>query len=145
MPACRCVVQDCINKSNPRAGISLQFLWPKSSQEVVKWKAFVGIHRAYFNPKGLFKICSIHFAADCFERQVHIEGQPRNLVLGAIPRAVTRIFCLWGQIPHTPHRGLPYADRVSSWTLILFSLLQRKLPLRCFEKKNTDAFCFKLS
>ena len=83
MPDCRCVVQDCSNKSNPRAGIS--FHRPKSSQEVAKWKAFVGIHRANFNPKGLFKICSIHFAADCFERQVHIEGQPRNLVLGAIP------------------------------------------------------------
>ena len=83
MPACRCVVQDCSNKSNPRAGISLHR--PKSSQEVAKWKAFVRIHRANFNPKGLFKICSIHFAAEYFERQVHIEGQPRNLVLGAIP------------------------------------------------------------
>ena len=29
-------------------------------------------------------------------------------------RAVPRIFCLWGQTPHTPHRGLPYVDRVSS-------------------------------
>ena len=76
-------VQDCSNKSNPRAGISLHR--PKSSQEVAKWKAFVRIHRANFNPKGLFKICSIHFAAEYFERQVHIEGQPRNLVLGAIP------------------------------------------------------------
>ena len=53
MPACRCVVQDCSNKSNPRAGISLHR--PKSNQEVAKWKAFVGIHRANFNPKGLFK------------------------------------------------------------------------------------------
>ena len=61
-------------------------------------------------------------------------------------RAVPRIFCLGGQTPHTPHRGLPYADRVSSWTLTLFSLLQ--LPLRRLKKKNekhTDAFCFKLS
>ena len=61
-------------------------------------------------------------------------------------RAVPRIFCLWGQTPHTPHRGLPYADRVSSWTLILFSLLHRKLPLRRLEKKkHTDTFSFKLS
>ena len=62
-------------------------------------------------------------------------------------RAVPRIFCLWGQTPHTPHRGLPYADRVSSWTLILFSLLHRKLPLRRLEKKtpDTDTFSFKLS
>ena len=54
-----------------------------------------------------------------------------------LTRAVPRIFCLWGQTPHIPHRGLPYTDRVSSWTLILFSLLHRKLPPRRLEKKNT--------
>ena len=36
-------------------------------------------------PKGLFKICSVHFASDCFERTVHIEGAPRRLIAGSIP------------------------------------------------------------
>ena len=55
---CRCVVQDCSNKSNPRIGISLQT--PKSNYELAKWKAFVRTHISKFNTMGLFKICSVH-------------------------------------------------------------------------------------
>ena len=83
MPACRCVVQDCSNKSNPRIGISLHT--PKSNHEMAKWKAFVRLHSSNFNPKGLFKICSVHFAPECFERPLHIEGAPRRLIAGSIP------------------------------------------------------------
>ena len=83
MPACRCVVQDCSNKSNPRIGISLHT--PKSNYELAKWKSFVRTHSSNFNPKGLFKICSVHFASDCFEQTIHIEGAPRRLIAGSIP------------------------------------------------------------
>ncbi|XP_073237984.1 uncharacterized protein [Porites lutea] len=83
MPSCRCVVQDCSNRSNPKLGISLHK--PKTSFESQKWKAFVRTHRANFNPKGLFKICSVHFTADCFERAVHVPGTPRVTLAGAIP------------------------------------------------------------
>ena len=83
MPSCRCVVQDCCNRSNPKLGISLHK--PKTSLERQKWKAFVGTHRANFNPKGLFKICSVHFTVACFERAVHVSGAPRVTVAGAIP------------------------------------------------------------
>ena len=83
MPSCRCVVQDCSNKSNPKLGISLHK--PKTSFERQKWKAFVRTHRANFNPKELFKICSVHFTADCFERAVHVPGAPRVTLAGAIP------------------------------------------------------------
>ena len=83
MPSCRCVVQDCSNKSNPKLGISLHK--PKTSFERQKWKVFVRTHRANFNPKGLFKICSVHFTADCCERAVHVPGALRVTVAGAIP------------------------------------------------------------
>ena len=84
MPACRCVVLDCSNKSNPRIGISLHT--PKSNYyEMTKWKSFVRTHSSNFNPKGLFKICSVHFSSNCFERTVHIEGAPRRLIAGSIP------------------------------------------------------------
>ena len=83
MPACRCVVKDCSNKSNPRIGISLHT--PKSNYELAKWKSFVRTHSSNFNPKGLFKICSVHFSSDCFERTVHIEGAPRRLIARSIP------------------------------------------------------------
>ena len=68
---------------NPRIGISLHT--PKSNYELAKWKSFVRTHSSNFNPKGLFKICSVHFASDCFERTVHIEGAPRRLIAGSIP------------------------------------------------------------
>ena len=50
-----------------------------------KWKAFVRIHRAHFNPKRLFEIFSVHFTADCFERAIHIKGAARVTIPGAIP------------------------------------------------------------
>ena len=58
---------------------------PKSNYELAKWKSFVRTHSSNFNPKGLFKICSVHFAPDCFERTVHIEGAQRRLIAGSIP------------------------------------------------------------
>ncbi|KAK2569162.1 hypothetical protein P5673_006059, partial [Acropora cervicornis] len=33
-----------------------------------KWNAFVGTHRAHFNPDGRFAVCSDHFSPDSFER-----------------------------------------------------------------------------
>ena len=83
MLACRCVVQDCGNKSNPRIGISLHT--PKSNYELAKWKSFARTHGSNFSPMGLFKICSVHFSSDCFERTIHIEGAPRRLITGTIP------------------------------------------------------------
>ena len=61
MPAYRCVVQDCSNKSNPRIGISLHT--PKSNSELAKWKSFVRTHSFNSNLNGLFKIYSVHFSA----------------------------------------------------------------------------------
>ena len=83
MPACRCVVQDCSNKSNPRIGISLHT--PKCNYELAKWKSFVRTHSSNFNPNGRFNICSVHFSSDCFEWTVHKEGAPRRLITGSIP------------------------------------------------------------
>ena len=33
-------------------------------------------------------------------------------------RAVRRIFCLRGQTLHTPHRVLPFTEKVSSWKFL---------------------------
>ena len=59
-------------------------------------------------------------------------------------RAVPGIFCRGGggQTQHTPHRGLPYTDRESSWKL-LFSPLHRKLPLRALKKSKRTEFTLK--
>ena len=59
MPAYRCVVQDCSNKSNPRIGISLHT--PKSNSELANWKSFVRTHSSNFNLNGLFKFISHQF------------------------------------------------------------------------------------
>ena len=45
-----------------------------------KLKAFVRTLSANFNPKGL-----INFAADRFERQVHVKSAARRTIPGAIP------------------------------------------------------------
>ena len=74
--ACRCVVQDCRKKSNPRIGISLHT--SKSIFELAKRKSFVRSDSSNFNPRGLFKIDSVHFESDGFERTVHLEGAPRR-------------------------------------------------------------------
>ena len=83
MPAYRCVMQDCSNKSNPRIGISLHT--PKSNSELAKWKSFVRTHSSNFDLNGLFKIYSVHFSSDYFEWIVHKKGAPRRLITGSIP------------------------------------------------------------
>ena len=88
MPSCRCIVQDCSKKANPRIGISSHS--PKSNYELAKWKSFVRAHSSNFNPNGIFKIYSVHFSSDCFERTVHKEGAPRRLITGSIPT-----ICIW--------------------------------------------------
>ena len=65
--------------------------------------------------------------------------------LQSIIRAVPRIFCLSGQTPHNPHRCLLYTDRASSWTFCFSPLTQKVASTTLKEKKNTDAFCLKLS
>ena len=78
MQTCRYVVQDCSIKSNPRIGISLHT--PKSNFELAKRKSFVRTYSSNFNPRGLFKICSVHFASGGFEKTVHLEGAKRRLI-----------------------------------------------------------------
>ena len=79
MQACRYVVQDCSNKSNPRIRISLHT--SNSNFELALRKSFVRSYYSNFNPRGLFKICSNHLASDCFERTVHLEEAPRRLII----------------------------------------------------------------
>ena len=76
--ACRYVVQDCSNKSNPRIGISLHT--SNSNFELALRKSFVRAYYSNFNPRGLFKICSVHFAYHGFEQTVHLEGASRRLI-----------------------------------------------------------------
>ena len=123
MLSCRCVVQDCSNRSNPKLGISLHK--PKTSFERQKWKAFVRTHRANFNPKGLFKICSVHFTADCCERAVHVPGALRVTVAGAIPT----IWKFWsGQFQSHVSERLAYG-KYYRWNIVdLWSLFTRTLP-----------------
>ena len=83
MTACRCVVQDCSDNSNPRIGISLHT--PKSNYELAKGKSFVRTHSSNFNLKGLFKIYSVHSSSDCFKPTVHIEGAAGRLISRSIP------------------------------------------------------------
>ena len=78
MQACHYVVEDCSNKSNPRIGISLHT--SNSNFELALRKSFVRAYYSNFNPRGLFKICSVHFASDGFEQTVHLEGAPRRLI-----------------------------------------------------------------
>ena len=112
MPACRCVVQDCSNESIPRIGISLHT--PKNNCELTKWKSFVRTHCSNFNPRGLFKICSVHFSSDCFERTVHIEGAPRRLIARSIPT-------IWKPSVEGTTSAISARSRrwVSKWTLDL--------------------------
>ena len=71
------------------------------------------------------------------------EGMIKLVHIRAVPRILPVVW--GGQTLHTPHRGLRYTDKVSTWTF-LFSPLHRKLPLRPLKKtKHTDAFCLKLS
>ena len=72
-------MQGCSNVSNISAGISVH----KTLR--TKWKAFVGIHRAHFNPDGRFAVCSDHFSPDSFERSIHVDGSVRRLKKDSFP------------------------------------------------------------
>ena len=84
MPSSRCVVQNCSNRGDNIAGISMHYC-ALSAAERPKWIRFVHLHRANFNPKGIFPVCSAHFAPDCFQRAVHIPGQQRKILPGSVP------------------------------------------------------------
>ena len=73
MPSSRCVVQDCGNRADADAGISLH-LSPSNSRQRVLWVRLVRTHRANFRPSGTFPVCSEHFCLDCCERSVHLKG-----------------------------------------------------------------------
>ena len=84
MPGRRCVVQGCNNTPNLEGGISVH-ISPKNKSARDKWARFVRTHRANFNPRGRFMVCSEHFAEECFERSLLIEGSQRTLRPGSIP------------------------------------------------------------
>ncbi|XP_031551836.1 THAP domain-containing protein 2-like [Actinia tenebrosa] len=84
MPANRCVVFGCNNFANKSNGISLHYS-PKNKQDGDKWKRFVRLHRANFNPPGRFVVCSLHFEEKVFARALHIEGMQRRLLPRATP------------------------------------------------------------
>ncbi len=84
MPSNRCVVQDCSNRSNAQAGTSMHYS-PKAGGIRLKWIQFVRLHRANFEPVGVFPVCSEHFTQDCFQRKIHIPGQIRQINPQSIP------------------------------------------------------------
>ena len=83
MPSARCVVQGCSNVSNFQDGISLHRS-PANKTEYGKWLRFVRTHRANFNPKGVFVICSVHFRVECFDG-IHMKGSRRKLLPLSVP------------------------------------------------------------
>ena len=85
MPGRRCVVQGCNNIPNLEGGISVHIYSPKNKSARDKWARFVRTHRANFNPRGRFMVCSEHFAEECFERSLHVEGSQRTLRPGSVP------------------------------------------------------------
>lgn len=89
MPSSRCVVFGCSQKSDINTGISVHKS-PENKEGSDKWKKFVRLHRANFNPNGRFAICSDHFDDSCFSRAIHVEGRPRRLIPGAVPTIWTR-------------------------------------------------------
>ncbi|CAB4006731.1 uncharacterized protein LOC111334905 [Paramuricea clavata] len=93
MPSARCVVQECSNVSNLGAGISLHRS-PADKTEYGKWLRFVRTHRANFNPKGVFVICSRHFREECFDG-IHMKGSRRKLQPLSIPT-------IWKKEPQKP-------------------------------------------
>ncbi|CAB4044822.1 THAP domain-containing 2, partial [Paramuricea clavata] len=93
MPSARCVVQECSNVSNLGAGISLHRS-PADKTEYGKWLRFVRTHRANFNPKGVFVICSGHFREECFDG-IHMKGSRRKLQPLSIPT-------IWKKEPQKP-------------------------------------------
>jgi len=79
----RCTVYGCNNIANLDDGISVH-ISPQQKSESDKWKRFVRLHRANFEPKGKFGVCSLHFKEDCFARAVYIKRQQRRLKQGGI-------------------------------------------------------------
>lgn len=84
MPGRRCVVQGCNNTPNLEGGISVH-ISPKNKSARDKWARFVRTHRANFSPQRRFMVCSEHFAEECFERSLHVEGSQRTLRPGSVP------------------------------------------------------------
>lgn len=84
MPGRRCVVQGCNNTPNLDLGISVH-ISPKNKSARDKWARFVRTHRANFNPRGRFMVCSDHFAQECFERSLHVESSQRTPRPGSVP------------------------------------------------------------
>ena len=77
-------MQGCNKVADISAGISVHKS-PIDKTLRAKWKAFVGTHRAHFNPDGRFAVCSDHFSPDSFERSVHVDGAVRRLKKGSFP------------------------------------------------------------
>lgn len=84
MPGRRCVVQGCNNTPNLEGGISVH-ISPKNKSARDKWARFVRTHRANFNPQRRFMVFSEHFAEECFERSLHVEGSQRTPRPGSVP------------------------------------------------------------
>ncbi len=84
MPGNRCAVQGCSNEADLQAGISIHSC-PCLNSERDKWVRFVRLHRANFDTKAKFSICSVHFQEDCFERTLHVEGSQRRLLPRSVP------------------------------------------------------------
>ena len=81
MPSFRCVVEDCSNASDHTAGISLHKSPTNESLRRI-WVKFVQTKRANFNPGPAqlrFMVCSEHFASECFERLIHLNGSVDDL------------------------------------------------------------------
>lgn len=115
MPPTRCVVQDCSNFSNNKAGISIHNS-PKSGHLRNEWIRFVRTKRQNFKPSGRFGICSIHFESEQFTRKVHIEGYERRLIKGACPK-------IWKDA----QEGTPQSERARRTVSVAFvvSLVQK--------------------
>ena len=84
MPGSRCVVFGCNNTRDDKGGISIHSC-PADKCLRAKWVTFVQLHRKDFFRKGSFPVCSAHFSPTAFQRAIHIKGQQRNLIKGAVP------------------------------------------------------------
>lgn len=85
MTPARCVIQGCSSVSDNKAGISIHFSPKSKGHSRNQWVRFVRTKRSNFKPTVRFGVCSFHFKIKQFVRQVHIEGQERRLVHGAVP------------------------------------------------------------
>ena len=82
----RCLVHGCSNRSDMNAGISAHFS-PTIKSERDTWLRFVHTHRANLirAEYSLWRVCSVHFAEECFSRAFHMEGCRRRLIPGSFP------------------------------------------------------------